>query len=165
MSGRRKPQKTCTYTCMYEIDLFCGIQNFFYLAAVGLFSRSQLRGTQGARQYTTVNVWVSAELRRACSGRSKSRNLASNHGIGFRPARANQAHANPKNVGGYFLHFFTSLLLSLCLRIHQLPKARQPRDNCRASSFSVCDSHERCFCVWVRECACVCVWYFKILQQ
>ena len=42
----------------------------------------------------------------------------------------------------------------------QLPKARHPRYNSRASSFSLCDSHERCFCVCVRERACVCVFVF-----
>ena len=58
---------------MYEMGLFlCGIQNFS-LAVAGLFSRSLLRGTQGG--YTTVQVWVPAGLRGACSGRAKSRNL------------------------------------------------------------------------------------------
>ena len=62
------------------MDFFCGIQNFS-LTAEGLFSRSRLRGTQGARLYTTAQVWVPDGLRDACSGRSKSQNLASNHGI------------------------------------------------------------------------------------
>ena len=31
-----------------------------------------------------------------------------------------------------------------------------PRYNSRASSFSLCDSHERCLSVWVRERACMC---------
>ena len=85
------------------MDFFCGIQNFS-LTAEGLFSRSRLRGTQGARLYTTAQVWVPAGFRGACSGRSKPRNLASNRGIGFRSARANQAHAKPKNVISF--HFF-----------------------------------------------------------
>ena len=38
----------------------------------------------------------------------------------------------------------------------QPSKAWQPRYNSRASSFSLCDSHERCFCVWVREEAYMC---------
>ena len=50
-----------------------------------------------ARLYTTVQVWVQAGLRGACSGRSKLRNLASNHGIAFRRAIANQAHGKPTN--------------------------------------------------------------------
>ena len=44
--------------------------------------------------------------RGAFSGRSKSRKLASNREIAFRPARANQAHANSHMF--FFLHFFTS---------------------------------------------------------
>ena len=57
-----------------------------FSGARGSFSRSRLRGTQGTRLYTTTQVWVPAGLRGACSGRSKSRNLASDRGIAFRPA-------------------------------------------------------------------------------
>ena len=58
----------------------------FSPAPVGLFSRSPLRGTQGARLYTTTQVWVPGALRGACSGHSKSRNLASKHGVAFHGA-------------------------------------------------------------------------------
>ena len=37
----------------------------------------------------------------------------------------------------------------------QPSKPREPRYNSRASSFSVCDNHERYFCVCGHECACV----------
>ena len=48
----------------------------------------------------------------------------------------------------------------------QPSKAWQPRYNSRASSFSLCDSHERCFRVWVRERARVCVRVIaRVLQQ
>ena len=60
----------------------------FFPAAVGLLSRSRLRGTRGARLYTTAQDWVPGGLRGACSGRSKSRHLASNRGVAFRGARA-----------------------------------------------------------------------------
>ena len=53
-----------------------------------------------------------------------------------------------------FFHFF----LLLFFKSQPLVKARQPRYNSRASSFSLCDSHERWFCVWVRERAYVCEW-------
>ena len=43
-------------------------------------------------------VWVPVGLCGTCSGRSKSRNLARNHGVCFRPARANRAHTNPDYV-------------------------------------------------------------------
>ena len=46
---------------------FSGIRNY-YLATAGLFSRRRLRGTQGGRLYTTVQVWVPAGLRGAHSG-------------------------------------------------------------------------------------------------
>ena len=70
----------------------------FSLAPVDLSSRVWLRGTQEARRYITTHVWIPAELRGTCSGRSK-RNLASSRGIAFRPAsRANQAHANPQTA-------------------------------------------------------------------
>ena len=48
----------------------------FSPAPVGLASRSRLRGTQGARLYTTAQVSVPGGLRGACSGTSNSRNLA-----------------------------------------------------------------------------------------
>ena len=35
----------------------------FSLPAVGLFSCSRMRGTQGTRLYTTVQVWVPDGLR------------------------------------------------------------------------------------------------------
>ena len=66
------------------------------LPGTGLVSRSRLRGTKGPHLYTTVQVLIPAGLRGACSGRSKSRNLASNRGIAFRPARANPVYATPK---------------------------------------------------------------------
>ena len=42
-------------------------------------------------------MWALTEICSTCSGGSKSRKLINNHGIAFRPAVANQAHANPKN--------------------------------------------------------------------
>ena len=67
----------------------------FSPAPVDLFSRSRLRGMQGARLYTAAQVWVPGGVRGACSGRSKSRNLASNHGVAFRGARAEQDNGKP----------------------------------------------------------------------
>ena len=132
-----------------KLSFFPGIQRFS-LAAAGLFWRSRPRGTQGTRLYT-VQVWVLAGLHGACSGRSKLRNLANNHGIAFRPAinGANRAHANPQNV------LFIFHLSAAVFEVPQQPsKARQPRYNSRASSFSRCDSHERCF-LCARVCVCV----------
>ena len=63
-------------------------------APVGHFSRSRLRGTQGARLYTTAQDWIPCGLRGACSERSKKRNLASNPEVAFRGARAEQDNGN-----------------------------------------------------------------------
>ena len=91
----------------------------------------------------------------------KSRSLAINHEIAFRLARANQAHATPQNA-----IFNFSPLSTAVLEVPQQPsKARQPRYNSRASSFSLCDSHERRFCAWVRERVWVRVCHCRILQQ
>ena len=67
----------------------------FSPAAVGIFSRSRLRDTQGDRVNTTVQVWVPGGLRGACSGRPKSRNLASNREVVFRGARTGENNVNP----------------------------------------------------------------------
>ena len=67
----------------------------FSPALVALFSRSRLRGTQGARLYTTVQLWVPGGLRGPYLERSKSQNLASNSGDYFRGAPAEQGHGKP----------------------------------------------------------------------
>ena len=54
-------------------------------------------GQAGGSREHWVHVWALAEIRGACSEGSKSRTLVNNHGIAFRLARANHAHANPKN--------------------------------------------------------------------
>ena len=90
----------CVYVCVCVFVCLCVC--FFFLtlarfspAPVGLFSRSRLWGTQGGRLYTTAQVWGSGGFRSACSGPSKSRHLASNHGVAFRRARAEQENGKP----------------------------------------------------------------------
>ena len=101
------------YYVPWYINLsFSGLQ-IFSLPAGSLFSRSRLRSMQEDRLYTTVQVWVPTGLRDACSGRSKSRNLAINHGTAFRPVRANQAHANLKTLPVFFFFFCLSPVLLL----------------------------------------------------
>ena len=102
-------------------------------------------------------MWVPAGLRAAHPGRSKPRNLASKHGTAFRPAKANHARANPKKCVCVLVHFFTYLLLLLkrqssCQRIRSHGRGT----TAALQAFLFCDSHERCFCEWVRERACVC---------
>lgn len=53
-----------------------------------------------------------AEVTGACSGRSKSSNLACNHAVAFRPAGAKQAHGKPTNSyrGENQLHLYPQQL-------------------------------------------------------
>ena len=67
-----------------------------FLRCPWVFSRALgCKARRGARLYTTAQVWVPGRLRGACSGRSKSRNLASNHGVAFRRAKAEQDNGKP----------------------------------------------------------------------
>ena len=60
-----------------------------------MFSGDLGYGGDEAPVHITAEVWVLAGLRGPCSGRPKSRNLASNQGEVFRQARAKQVHGNP----------------------------------------------------------------------
>lgn len=95
---------------MYQVEslpkCFC-----FSLSAAGLLSRSRLRGTPGARGYTTALKRASAEVRGVCSELSKSRILTKNHGEPFRPAKAKQEIENPTFFQAFFLLLCCWLLL------------------------------------------------------
>ena len=108
-----------TYVHMYQCVFFhiCTL----FPASVGLFLRSRLRGTQGARLYKTVQVWAPAGLHDACSGRLKSLNLACNHGVPFRGARAKQDNGKHTNQNANF-----SFLRSAALLLHQLQVPHRP---------------------------------------
>ena len=135
---------------MYQLRFFSTWATFS-VAAAGLSSSSQLRRTQGAR----ANTRRSFGHGRACSGRSKSLDLASNHGIVFRPAERSKAMETP--IPGTRGIHFCWLCYSMCYMSHTSPQNAyiwtQPRCNSsRSSSLSFCDSHEQqCFCV----CGCV----------
>ena len=120
----------------------------------GLFWRSRSGGMQAVPVYTSAKLCVPAGLRSAWSGGLKPRNLASNHGEGFRPARVKQVHGNPKMFFFSFPDFSSSLLVAAqFLKCRSGPqKARQkPRNNTSASSFSLCGIHERWMLLRVRE--------------
>ena len=122
--------------------------------AAGRFSRSRLRGTQGGRVYTTAQFWVPAGLRGSRSGLSKSRDLTSTHRI----ASAELEPTRPMETCKHNIVFILHLSLLLFSEPSQQPSKatrRQPRCNSHVSSLSLCDSHERCFCMCVRERACV----------
>ena len=81
-------------TYIYQ-RIFFGTFACFSQAPRGSFSRSRLWGTQGGRLYNTAQVWVPGGLRGERFGRSTSRNLASNRGVAFREARAEQDNGKP----------------------------------------------------------------------
>ena len=86
---------------------------------------------------------------------------ASNHGIAFRPATQSKPGPCMRTPQMPCI----SLPSTVFEVLQQLSEARQPRYNSRASGFSLCDSHERCFCVWFRELACVRVCHCRILYK
>ena len=69
----------------------------FCSSARGSFLLLSVTGHEGGLGEHWVQVWALAKVRGTCSGGLKSRKLVNNLGIAFRPARANQAYANPKN--------------------------------------------------------------------
>ena len=81
----------CTYKYMFFKKTFAR----FSLAPVGCCSRSRLRGTQGGPPVRHGASLGPGRTRCACSGRSKSRNLACSHGVAFRGARAEQDNGKP----------------------------------------------------------------------
>lgn len=99
------------YICMYKTGFFRGTS--LSLRAEGFFLCSRLRGTQGGRIYTAALAWAPAGRRGACSGRSKSRELASNHIIAFRPASAKQDDGNPKISSVRWLLLYHAVLPAL----------------------------------------------------
>ena len=78
------------YQCVLVLHLLA------FLRHPWVFSRALGCGARrGAAWYTTAQVWVPGGLRGACSGRSKSRNLASSRGVALRGARAEQDNGKP----------------------------------------------------------------------
>ena len=84
-----------------SISIFCS-------SARGSFLLLSVTGHAGGPREHSVQVWALAKVRGTCSGGSKSRKRANNHGIAFRSARANQAHANPKNKTRFAPHVIFS---------------------------------------------------------
>ena len=153
---------------MYQSALFSTFARLS-TAPAGLFSRSPLRGTQGARLYATAQVWVPAGLRGACPGRSKSRDLAINQGIAFRGARAEQYNGKPVsaivlrcckgqqhgNNNRFDLSSVLQLrtLLSVCRPLlYVCTLLRMWGNDVYVYTLYVCSLY-MCACVWV--CSCV----------
>ena len=79
------------------MHFFCTSATFSFPAA-GLFSRSRLRSTQGARVYTTRKFGPRPGSVARAVGVQSRRELALFRGINFRRARASQAPGNPPNA-------------------------------------------------------------------
>ena len=79
---------------VYEVYTKLIVLHIGHHFSAGRGSFLALSAAGRARVYTTAQVWVPAGPRGACSGRSKSRNLASNRGKAFVPARAKQDDGN-----------------------------------------------------------------------
>ena len=133
--------------CMYEMRFLGGIVNLF-LPGVGLFSRCRLRGTQGGRVYTTVQVRGPVGVRGACSGRSKLREMALFHGIIFRDTKLPNTMESPQ--------FQPFALLLLCHTIPsplKLSTLGHPRySSRRTSSCSLSDERPWTANLCVRVC-------------
>ena len=92
----------------YKMKLFLDI-GIFFSSTRGSFVLLSVTGHAGGLHEHWEQVWALADVRGTCSGGSKSRKLVNNHGIAFRPASANQAHANPKQSSISVTRNFPSL--------------------------------------------------------
>ena len=105
---------------------------------------------------TAVQAWASAGLRVALWAFKVAASWLVFAGLFSRHrCLPSQSQAGPwKN--SKMSSFHSSPLSAAVTEVLQQPsKARQPRYNSRASSVSLCDSHERCLCVCARERGCV----------
>ena len=73
---------------MYEMHLFC--ETHFFSSGNAYFLALSATGHAGGPPVHWTQAWVPDGLRGACSGRSKPRNLTSNHEVDFRRARTEQ---------------------------------------------------------------------------
>ena len=105
-----------------------------------------LRRTPGSRPSSAA---------RALDGRSPL-SLASNHGIAFRPARANQARANPKNVSKFFIFSPLMLFLKYHNSCERLGNQGTTAAALQAFPF-VTATNGASKCGFMRVCACACV--------
>ena len=104
--------------CICIVKHFCCTSTRF--SGHGSFLALSAAGHAGGPRVLTAKVWPPDGLRGACSGRSKSRELASNYGIAFRRARANQAHGNPK------MSFFVLGSAAVCHYLLSIQVPHQP---------------------------------------
>ena len=129
-----------------------------FFSGRGSFLALSAAGHAGGPRVITAQVWAPAGLRGACSGLSKSRELASNHGIAFRRPRANQAHRKPRTV---IFSFSTSRCCCLWSTATVALKRLGSRGTTAALQaylfVTATNGASACVCVSVRMCVCECV--------
>ena len=120
----------------------------FFLLAVGFFSHSRLRGTQGVHPNTTTQVWALTDVSGTCSGGSKSRNWQITTGRHFEhvePSRPMQTHIQIKKISDGLRLSFRILL------------AVSASTDCLPTSCSCSSAHARARVHLVLiECSCSC---------
>ena len=122
--------------------------------AAGLYSRSRLRGSQGVKNESRLGSVARA------LGVQSLRDPASNRGNRFPSSYSQRGPWKPlkcekkKKTSVVHLSADVSQVLQQPSKAIQAATVQQPR----VKLFSpLCDSHERCFCVCVRERAFVCM--------
>ena len=113
-------------------------------------------GHAGRPCVLTTQVWAAVGLCGARSGRSKSRNLASNHGIAFRLAEPRRTMETPQD---FFCSTADVAAAVVSCMHHTVPQAlklsilwQQRLNSSRTSSDSFCDltrTVHHCVCVFV----------------
>ena len=121
----------------------------FFPAPVGLFSRSQLWGTQGGHLYTTTQVLGPGRAPWRVLWRSKSRNLARNHGVAFRGARAEQ------DDGKRTCQLFVCSTVVKALYLAAMVQEQSHVKFVWTTAMRVWTLHTRVFCVLWYVCVCV----------
>ena len=121
----------------------------FFPSGRGSFS-SLGCGARGSR-VLTGKVWVPAVLRGSCSGRSKSLELASNHGTAFRRAKLRKTmKTTPYKVSARLLLYgimSVSHRATSSQALYLVAATIQQQQHMKLASF--CDDHGLCICVCV----------------
>ena len=140
------------YYCL-STELTFFRNNFTLLLWSRVFSRALGCAAQRGLACTPRRKCRSRPGSVACSGPSKSRNLASNRREVFHPTRAKQSSPwKPLDCHVSFFLSFTRLLLAVVSQVPQQPSKatrRQPRYNSRASKFSLVIPTDGAAAAWV----------------
>ena len=147
---------------MYKIVFFRKTNVFLFQSRV--FYRALGCGTRRGLACTRQCKWFQAGLHGACFGCSNSRSLASNHGVAFREARAEQGNGKPTFKLYFF--FFSPLLYSHSATVRHSRQA-SPVVTASDTTYACVDTVYACVCcvcVSVRVCTGLCTcWHLEEL--